>query len=98
MKFLQSFTVRFAMRAIKAEGGHRSHSTRKSLTYEISGRRTDRSETGTSDNCVGRIEGKFADFPQTIGRACSLSLPRDFQRNPCGPYYVVLLLATQMLQ
>lgn len=55
-------------------------------------------ETGTSDNCVGRIEGKFSDFPETIGRAYSPSLSHDLRRNPCGPYYVVLLLATQMLQ
>ena len=55
------------MRAIKAEGGHPDRST-KSLTYEISGSQTGQLETGTSDNCVGRVEGKFGDFLEMIGR------------------------------
>ena len=66
---MYTFSVhhQFAMRAIKAEGGHPDRSTRKSSTYEISGSQTGQLETGTADNCVGiGVEGKFADFLEMI--------------------------------
>lgn len=70
------------------KGGRRSpRSMRKSLTYEISESRTSQSETGTSDNCVGRIEGNFTDFLEMIGRTC---LPSWSHRDLCGLCYVFL--------